>query len=356
MKIAFINHKTMFFFTILAAFFIVAFAGAEDVDEKKGVNKVDSALEKYRVIVNEMVNRPTEDTQAIFKYAEEAEPFFKNPDFTPISKGCPAVESDNLKKKKEVLGKVRKFEETYKDILKDGLVIQTSATYDGDFPSLYSSRQIIIWMLALGVMDFENGDSKAGMARINAAMEFEKGMRDTPILLCVMLSSLVGEFANRAVAQILPKLNEEQLKEIGRLLSSAPDSRMAFVKALKADFTVLSDTKDKWPDKWRQEPGLKDFEKVQGELLDEISAVEAFVKSNGKTEMPKDKPREYWPPTGKMMKKLLEYRQHRIALIKAIDKTLLAKKAGEKAEFSIPYDENRKIVVKGDYGCFVENK
>jgi hypothetical protein len=357
MKIAFINLKTMFFFTILAAFFIVAFAGAEDIDEKKGVNKVDAALEKYRVIVNEMVNRPTEDLEAIFKFNEMAGKFFKEQKL-PVAKGCPAVESDALKKKTETLAKVRKFEEMYKDILKGGLVFQNpgAGIHDNEFPNLLASRNVIIWMLAMGVMDIENGDFEAGFGQFNREVEFQKGMLDTPVILCAIMGSILGEFTNLAVAQVLPKLNEEQLTKVRNLLSSLPNSGAALVNALKADFTVMSDNKEEWIKEDPKMPKMEDFKKIQVELVDQITAVEAYLKGDGKTEMPKYKSWEFWPNANMLMSRVVKHRQHRIALIKAIDKTLLAKKAGEKADFSIPYDEGSKIVVKGDYGCMIQNK
>jgi hypothetical protein len=161
----------------------------------------------------------------------------------------------------------------------------------------------------------------------------------------------------------LPRLTPDQIAQLGKSIESLPDPRKSLVKALKVGIANFAREADATLPKEQNELDKavmpkrysRQIKKRLPWVIHDIKALENWIQSGGNEAVPerskKLKSSPFWIDTASLMRTAQKAYALRTTTLTAMDAELLRRAQPYPLEVALPYNGNRKIVLKEGFGC-----
>ena len=356
------------FIFFIASMVIVSQPSTKEKTKKLTADEITVVLKGYLQFTQQLDQRSTDDRQALYQFISDLDKIFKKNKEIPFSEKCPCLDPASLKSKREFFESLAPFENQFQSLIQNGVILQHPMKPNPDIPNFLNVRMFVYWTLALAVVDFDKGDHKKAIERINSIIELEKGFSDTPQLLYVMIGSSFGQMIDKTVLHLLPLLSEEEIKKLGALLSNLPDIRMQVINALKAE--VISIVYKNQPalinalvKNYTQKSTLtlnSKLEKPLPAIIQEIAMLEDWVNHGGQGDVPvfqsEAKKANFWLNASSLMYTADKFYDHRKNIVAAMEAEMGRRGSEDKKDVVLPYDDKNTIRLTSKYGCIEKTK
>jgi hypothetical protein len=351
------------------------------------VEILDAKLAEYEKIAEAVKARPKADREAIDAMLAEYGEVLKE-GLKEIQPGdCPHYDAAKLVGKSKSYELTRAAHERLAAINDGGLIYQFSMDWKDDILNFSELRAVFYWEQALAVLEVESADTTAAAGRLATLYQTIDGVEQAPLLIMTMIGVALERMAAKTVVHLAPKMQIEDLKRVQAKLKSLPDLRSMVIQAFKAEaYSVIASFNK--PDQLNEflkllttDPNsvspivvrmiaTTSYIKRERYMYTSIAAqdienYEKWLAEGGETvPISVVGDRIVYCPVGAMAmpntkqlaEKTREAMVSRRTLISAIDAEIQRRETEPKPEIEIPYGDDKKIVLKDEYGCIVENK